>query len=1201
MIVGGGLLKALQSELGRLEADLGAKVVADSEVRSRLECEWREAFDARRTGAGFEAWRDDRLTQVAVAWLLACVFVRFCEDNHLIDEAAIGGPGERGEAARAAQQRWFAAYAHESDREYLQSVFRSAATLPGLGGLLAEGESPLWLVDPPADACTRLLTLFRSTDGAGDLVHDFTDAGWSTRFLGDLYQDLSEHAKSTYALLQTPEFVEEFILDRTLTPAIETFGLARTTLIDPTCGSGHFLLGAFDRLWKAWSEAEPGVPERVLAQRALDQVTGVDLNPFAAAIARFRLLVAAVKASGIKRLADGPDFHIDIAVGDSLLWGARPGQFGGRETASTSSERLYLYRTEHADALRRIFDRRYTAVVGNPPYIVCRDPALNKQYRGRYGSCHRQYSLAVPFMEKFFDLALLPDTFGRPAGHVGMITANSFMKREFGKKLIETYIPTWDLTHVIDTSGAYIPGHGTPTVILFGRHQRPFQPVIRTVMGIRGEPSTPADPAKGLVWTAITSQVDDPGSESDFVTVGDTDRNRFATHPWSIGGGGAAELKEVLDHACPSTVNFLASEIGFMAITGDDNVFAIGVITTGTRLGLPKGPLLVEGDLLRDWAIDGGQATAWPYDSEIALIKDIERHGLGRFLWPYRRGLQRRKRFGIPMEELGRPWYEWRELYDRRLRTPLSIVFAFMATHNHFVLDRGGKVFKQSAPVIKLAEGASVDEHLGLVGLLNSAVACFWMQQVFHNKGRPGADSAAADEGWEFRYEHDGTKLQQFPLPPGPPPVELARTIDGLATELAALQPGAVAASATPTRARLDAARTEAVRIFAQMVAAQEELDWTCLHLYGLSDEPLTVPADHTPPPLKLGERAFEIILARKVAAGEVETAWFTRHRSTPITDLPGHWPGWYRDLVQRRIDLIERDRDVALVERPEHKRRWARAPWTQLEQSALQSWLADRLEDRRLWFEGSGETERAVCRSLAQLADRVVALDPEFLDVARLWKNRVEIDPVAVIAELVADEHVPAQSASRYRAKGLEKRRVWERTWDLQRMEDRGEPLPGGLDRIPVPPRYAQGDFAKASYWRQRGKLDVPKERFTSITGAERDADPTMVLAWAGFDHAQLAQAVATLAVDRQQTDGWDADRTWPLVVALAELLPWLDQWHAEVDPRWSASPATLYRQIAEQFAVAGGRSLADASTWRPAAPTRGRAAKSSKAAQRP
>ena len=73
------------------------------------------------------------------------------------------------------------------------------------------------------------------------------------------------------------------------------------------------------------------------------------------------------------------------------------------------------------------------------------------------------------------------------AGYVGMITANSFMKREFGKKLIEEFFPRIDLTHVIDTSGAYIPGHGTPTVILFGRHRRPVKHEVRAVLGIRGD------------------------------------------------------------------------------------------------------------------------------------------------------------------------------------------------------------------------------------------------------------------------------------------------------------------------------------------------------------------------------------------------------------------------------------------------------------------------------------------------------------------------------------------------------------------------------------------------------------------------------------------------------------------------------------------------------------------------------------------
>ena len=75
--------------------------------------------------------------------------------------------------------------------------------------------------------------------------------------------------------------------------------------------------------------------------------------------------------------------------------------------------------------------------------------------RARYGACHRQYSLAVPFTERFFGLAL-PGTGATASrvsgsGYVGLITANSFMKREFGKKLIESFLPSVDLTHVIET------------------------------------------------------------------------------------------------------------------------------------------------------------------------------------------------------------------------------------------------------------------------------------------------------------------------------------------------------------------------------------------------------------------------------------------------------------------------------------------------------------------------------------------------------------------------------------------------------------------------------------------------------------------------------------------------------------------------------------------------------------------------------
>ena len=112
--------------------------------------------------------------------------------------------------------------------------------------------------------------------------------------------------------------------------------------------------------------------------------------------------------------------------------------------------------------------------MANPPYITPKDPAANAAYRRRFSTCHHKYALSVPFMERIFDLAIRGAD-GRLAG-TGQITANSFAEREFDEKLIENYLASdVDLTHVIDTSGAYIPGHGTPTVILHGRSdERPM-------------------------------------------------------------------------------------------------------------------------------------------------------------------------------------------------------------------------------------------------------------------------------------------------------------------------------------------------------------------------------------------------------------------------------------------------------------------------------------------------------------------------------------------------------------------------------------------------------------------------------------------------------------------------------------------------------------------------------------------------------
>ena len=71
--------------------------------------------------------------------------------------------------------------------------------------------------------------------------------------------------------------------------------------------------------------------------------------------------------------------------------------------------------------------------------------------------------MGVPFTERFFDLTVRSeDSRNVSSGWIGMIVSNAFMKRTFGKKLVEDYLSNLDLTHVIDTSGVYCLGMERP-------------------------------------------------------------------------------------------------------------------------------------------------------------------------------------------------------------------------------------------------------------------------------------------------------------------------------------------------------------------------------------------------------------------------------------------------------------------------------------------------------------------------------------------------------------------------------------------------------------------------------------------------------------------------------------------------------------------------------------------------------------------
>jgi hypothetical protein len=519
-------------------------------------------------------------------------------------------------------------------------------------------------------------------------------------------------------------------------------------------------------------------------------------------------------------------------------------------------------------------------------------------------------------------------------------------------------------------------------------------------------------------------------------------------------------------------------------------------------------------------------------------------------------------------------WYEWSRFQRERFRVPLSIAFAFVATHNHFVLDRGGKVFKQSAPIIKLPAEATEDDHLVLLGLLNSSTACFWMKQVCAGKHKGDGGQAHADPAYQ-RFEFDGTKLQRFPLAVEKP-LNFSIELDHLAQDRQTHLPAQLDASFPLSRTALDEHQRQSEVLLGSMIALQEELDWRCYKLYGLTDQDLcyrdSAGNQREPPRLSLGQRAFEIVMARQMVADELETTWFERHGSKPITELPDHWPEDYKRLVERRIELIEHDPYIKLIERPEYKRRWNTEPWEDQERRALQNWLLDRLEDSRYWQDPALQTTR----TLANKAQ----MDSDFLQVAELYRGHAGFDVHALVAELVEAESVPFLPVLRYKPSGLRNREIWEHTWELQRREDvidseventltrRADETPeqfqGRLAAeqrrrkreevgdIPPPPKYTSADFQTSTCWRLRGALDVPKERFVSYPFCSRDVDASLLIGWAGWDHLQQAKALAAWYTEVTAQEGWTVERLKPLLAGLAEIIPWLKQWHNDLDPEF-------------------------------------------------
>jgi len=1116
-------------------------------IRGRIEnaahrlAQLQAIYDQEGADAAFTTWLDRWCRQAAIQFILRILFLRVLEDRDLLGVTRL--------RTTDGQKMWAQLTRNLGLAHYVQWCFWDAAhLLPDLFGpndydLVLPDDEPVqrFLDDvwrrPDPNRQGWLRFDFRPDPARGPGLSEAEgDEGFQTRFIGDLYQELDAEIRDRYALLQTPHFISQFILEQTLLKRFEEKDFRQVTLIDPTAGSAHFLVDAFWMFVEQYEQArgrrrdQMTSAERAEIARTVIETNlfGCDINPYATALARFRLLLAACDYAHPTSLRDFRDLRFNLVTIDSLIPYEKLMVSG---TQADSSVTQVLGHPRDIQVALPVLRRRYDVVVGNPPYIQARDRMKRDLYREYYVSAYRTFGLSAPFTERFLQLAV-------EGGLVGLINSNAFTRRQFGRKLIEKALPNYDLLAVVDLSGAYVPGHGTPTLILFARSQAPSADKVLVLSSIKGEPGVPVDASQGHVWQSVLrGYTQGHGYHDEYVDVYARPRTVLNKHPWKLGGPAARLYERVANNSAGQLRDF-TSDLGYSLQTNADEVFCVPA-DYARRLSLSHRHLrqFALGEPIRDWSIDQVDYIVFPYTDDLELVTIEDFPALEKYLATYKTVLGSRVVFsGETYFQAGKPWHAYHQFSTSKHSTDEVLSNAFIATHNHFLVDSSKRLFNRSAPLVQLPSGHDLHKRYRvLAGIMNSSLMCFCLKQTCFDK-RAGKYPVR-----DTYYEFASTNVSQAPIPHDYETdtsshgqilsltndmIAFAEQLPRLAMRRLFERPGEAYHSwnrkleghipphpdlpAPVTDAReLRAARDKFIQlredIRGRMIFLQEEMDWVAYDMYGLlkAKPPLAEdylsPTEYRAARLRLGQRPFEI--AGRCYKGD----WPEGYQPPPP-------PESLRPLTEARITVIETNPDIALIEDPLYKRRWIPPDYEAEFREAAEWWLAEKLE----WaLEQKG---RPI--SLREWA-RIMGRDERAIATLEVLTGTPAFDLERELLKVIQANAVPDRPEHYLKSSGLRKLQV-----------------KGAV--------FKRKDFSDGTAWKIRGKLNIPRERFIhyaefdhTLRGADAPETGGPWFGWAGWDAAQRAEALTYLIAQAGRA-GWEV--RWQqcgLRAALRDLLP--------------------------------------------------------------
>ena len=255
----------------------------------------------------------------------------------------------------------------------------------------------------------------------------------------------------------TPQYIVNYIVENSIGKLIENKTpkeVGNIKIVDPACGSGSFLIGAYQYLlnWhkdyytknnkpSKGNKNNPLTPEGELATAEkkrilLNNIYGVDLDSNAVEVTKLSLLLkcmegetqASITQLGLFNERVLPTLDENIKNGNSLI----DFDYYDDNKLDFGEDRKVIpfpWKKNFPEVFKQ---GGFDCIIGNPPYVIVFNDKIKNYLETNYSVFQRNNDLYVAFIAKCLKLV-------KPKGIFSMITPNSFIRGDYFKALRQLF------------------------------------------------------------------------------------------------------------------------------------------------------------------------------------------------------------------------------------------------------------------------------------------------------------------------------------------------------------------------------------------------------------------------------------------------------------------------------------------------------------------------------------------------------------------------------------------------------------------------------------------------------------------------------------------------------------------------------------------------------------------------------------------